>query len=342
MRDMTAASYQPPSSGKTNFVLITLLFIFILLTIFGAMFAVGFFDLNDVYALLGSEESIEDSEAFIKEEAEEKLEAGLEEDANNDLETFINEQPEGSAETNTQDGIIGNIIFVEVPETTFLHLRSGPGSSYSSLDQLNRGNVLKVVGEAIDSDGDWWLNVLTLNVIEGWVHSNYVTDNPGIIKSDDISVERQEELKAKKDKDFYDDFILNHLGWSKYQILDSYGLPDFIEWAGGAGGIVFIYEDMSVAFIFAGVEGIVNNFVLFPGASLLGVDIGEMNFDHIERILGSPNYRGAIEEGADYYALVYYLGDINDSQSEIEIYFYSDGDQIPPDYVSINWKKFWW
>ena len=340
-RDMSADSNQP-SSKKTKFGLIAMLFIAIMLVIFGAMFAVGLLDVNDVYALLGSEESIEDSEAIIIEKVEEEIEADLQEDANADTETVIHEQPQENTETNTHDEVIGSIVFADIPETTFLHLRSGPGSSYSSLDQLNRGTALHVVGEAIASDGDWWLNVLTLDVIEGWVHSNYVTDNPGIIESDAISDERQEELKAKKDKDFYNDFVLKHLGWSKYKILDSYGLPDSIEWAGGAGGVVFMYEDMDVAFVFAGTEGIVNNFVLFPGASLLGIDIGEMNFDDIEKILGTPNYRGAIEEGADYYVLVSYLGNLYDSQGEIEIYFYSDGDQIPPDYVSINWKKFWW
>ncbi len=151
----------------------------------------------------------------------------------------------------------------------------------------------------------------------------------------------ENELKQKRQR-FYDDFVLNHLGWSKYKILDTYGIPDSIDWAGGAGGIVFMYKDMGIAYFFAGTEGVVNNFVLFPGASLLGINIGEMSFDDIEMILGSPKYRGAIEEGADLYVLVYHLGTINGSEGEIEIHFNSDGDQIPPDYVRINWKKIGW
>ena len=342
IKDSTVSGYQHPSSRKTKAGLIAVLFIAILLLIFGTMFITGLLDINDMYALLGGEKSVEDSETVIQEEPKEDLEEVIQEESKEDSETIIEKQTEESSETTNQDGVIGSIIFVDVPEATFLHLRSDPGSSHSSLDQLNRGTVLHVIGETIDSDGDWWLNVITLDGIGGWVHSDYVTDNPAIIKSDDISDERQEELKAIKDKDFYNDFVLNHLGWSKYKILDSYGLPDSIDWAGGAGGVVFMYEDMGVAFVFGGAEGIVNNFLLFPGASLLGINIGKMNFDDIEIILGSPNYRGAIEEGADYYVLVYYLGAINESQGEIEIYFFSDGDDIPPDYVNVNWKKYWW
>ncbi len=343
IRDITVPDYQYPSSSNKKNILIAVLFIAIIFVLFGVMFVAGLLDVNDVYALLGSEKSEKDSEVFVEEEPDEDLELVIQEEPSDDSEATIQSEPEESSETTTQDGNIDDIVFVDVPETTFLHLRSGPDSNYSSLDQLDRGTALHVVGETTDSDGNWWLNVLTLNIIEGWVNSNYVTNDPSILmKSDDISDERQEELEAKKDKDFYNDFVLNHLGWSKHKVLDSYGLPDSIEWAGGGGGIVFMYEDMGIAYFFAGTDGFVNNFVLFPGASLLGINIGEMNFDDIEIILGSPEYRGAIEEGADSYLLVYHLGAINGSEGEVEIHFYSDGDQIPPDYVSIYWNKIGW
>jgi hypothetical protein len=71
-------------------------------------------------------------------------------------------------------------IYVDVPASSFLHLRSGPGTDYASLAHLKRGTELEQIGVAFEEyglDGDIWLNVLTSNDQEGWVHSDYVASS---------------------------------------------------------------------------------------------------------------------------------------------------------------------
>ncbi|MFO7951438.1 MAG: SH3 domain-containing protein [Bacillota bacterium] len=50
-----------------------------------------------------------------------------------------------------------------------LNLRDGPAITYLIIDVLNSGTVLEV----IDEEGDW-LNVITPDQQEGWVHGDYV------------------------------------------------------------------------------------------------------------------------------------------------------------------------
>ncbi len=69
-------------------------------------------------------------------------------------------------------------VAVDVSDVTVLHLRSGPSTDHDILDRLVRGTVLEVVG----SEGKW-LEVITPNDKEGWVHGDYVrlidlTENP--------------------------------------------------------------------------------------------------------------------------------------------------------------------
>ncbi len=78
-------------------------------------------------------------------------------------------------EEEPKDEIIGNTIFVDVPEYENLNLRSGPGTDYSILDKLRRGTELTILGVVKGSDGDQWFQVRTPDRKEGWVHSNYVT-----------------------------------------------------------------------------------------------------------------------------------------------------------------------
>ena len=54
--------------------------------------------------------------------------------------------------------------------TTDLNLRSGPGTSYGSIDGVSPDQKLTVIGE----EGGW-LNVVLSNGSEGWVSGNYVT-----------------------------------------------------------------------------------------------------------------------------------------------------------------------
>ena len=53
--------------------------------------------------------------------------------------------------------------------TTDLNLRSGPGTSYGSIDGVSPDQKLTVIGE----EGGW-LNVVLSNGSEGWVSGNYV------------------------------------------------------------------------------------------------------------------------------------------------------------------------
>lgn len=61
-KDVKVPDYQPPSSKKNYYGLIAVLFLAIILILFGAIFMVGLLDVNDIYAFLGSEQSVEYSE----------------------------------------------------------------------------------------------------------------------------------------------------------------------------------------------------------------------------------------------------------------------------------------
>ena len=54
--------------------------------------------------------------------------------------------------------------------TTNVNLRSGPGTSYGSIDGVGPNQRLTVIGE----EGGW-LNVVLSNGSEGWVSGNYVS-----------------------------------------------------------------------------------------------------------------------------------------------------------------------
>jgi serine/threonine protein kinase len=243
--------------------------------------------------------------------------------------------------TDRTDDRISNVVIVDVPESSILNLRSGPDNSYSVLDKLKRGAELIVVEEKTGSDGGIWFKVTTPTEKEGWVHSDYVLNKPNSSSQSIVGATGEEEIETKKDKDFYNDPLLNHLGWTVDEIVMRYGNPDSIYDIGGGGGEAFHYKDFHIAFVFGGQGGIVNGIFLYPGANFLGVYVGQMNFDDIERILGRPEFRGFNDFDAAY-LLVYYMGDRRPYQAELEIYFLSDGDDMAPGFVEIIWKKYNW
>jgi hypothetical protein len=103
-----------------------------------------------------------------------------------------------------------------------LRLRSGPSTDHDILDRLTLGTVLKVIG----SDNEW-LQIITPDGKEGWVHSDYVKPFEAGHLIDRI----------KNDK------VLALLGKSKKEIAVTLGEPDIEDW--WAGPFIF-YEDASL------------------------------------------------------------------------------------------------
>jgi uncharacterized protein YgiM (DUF1202 family) len=114
------------------------------------------------------------------------------------------QQSEIEPETDQEPTVIVN---VEV-----LRLRSGPSTDHDILDRLMLGTLLQVIG----SDNKW-IQVITPDGKEGWVHGDYVyTFKTGHL------IER-----IKNDK------VLALLDMTKKEIVDILGEPDVEDWWAG-------------------------------------------------------------------------------------------------------------
>jgi len=147
---------------------------------------------------------------------------------------------------------------------------------------------------------------------------------------------RRKELEEMKDKDFYNDSLLQHLGWTKEEIIEKYGTPDNI-YPHYLGGEEFYYE--AVIFVFTGDEGVVNNLYLYPGAEVLGIKVG-MTFDEIENVLGKPRFRG-FDDFSGGYMLTYFLGDKTESLGELELWIDAESEKGRTKTITVLWKKYW-
>ncbi len=58
-------------------------------------------------------------------------------------------------------------------DTSYLNLRSGPGTQYEVLDVLRRGTVVELTGNQVD----YWVEVITPDGTVGWVSNNYLDYN---------------------------------------------------------------------------------------------------------------------------------------------------------------------
>ncbi len=152
-----------------------------------------------------------------------------------------------------------------------------------------------------------------------------------------ISEERRMELEEMKDKEFYEDEFLNHLGWVKDELTTKHGSPDSKK-EHYLGGHELYYEDMNATFVFFGDEGVVNNIYLHPGAEFMGTKVG-MTFDEIENILGEPVNRG-FDEHAREYTMYYSLGDSTEYGGELEVWISTEEEDGPTDQFSLLWKKY--
>ena len=142
---------------------------------------------------------------------------------------------------------------------------------------------------------------------------------------------------------FYNDAVLQYLGWNQEDIIELYGEPDIRGPIGGPGGESLYYQEKNISFIFAGdegVEGVVNNLDLYPNTEVLGVTVG-MTFNQIEEILGPPRWR-EYDPFWEGYSMTYWLGEERDDMGEIEIYFHAVSDNAPTEMAAIRWKKYWW
>lgn len=152
--------------------------------------------------------------------------------------------------------------------------------------------------------------------------------------------EPAEPEEGRREEDLPDEPTLDHLGWTKEEILDLFGLPDDIGPHGGPGGEELYYESMAVTFILAGDEGIVNNLFLHPGSEMLGIRLGEMHFDEIEEILGEPIFRGLDE--ADYtYMMLYDISDKTDGLNNVELFITAEDDSEIATGMVVAWKGYW-
>jgi len=149
---------------------------------------------------------------------------------------------------------------------------------------------------------------------------------------------RRKELEEMKDKDFYSDPVLLHLGWTKEEIMEKYGTPDNI-YPHYLGGEEFYYENKAVIFVFTGDEGVVNNLYLYPRTEILGIRVG-MTFDEIEAILGKPRFRG-FDDFSGGYMLTYFLGDQTESLGELELWITAESENSPTERIDVLWKKYW-
>lgn len=92
-------------------------------------------------------------------------EGDTEADSESAVETDSETEPEDETTSEPSDGSEYSAY-----ATTNLNLRSGPGTSYGSIDGVGPDQKLTVIGQ----EGNW-LNVVLSNGSEGWVSGNYVT-----------------------------------------------------------------------------------------------------------------------------------------------------------------------
>lgn len=181
------------------------------------------------------------------------------------------------AEIETKDQVIVDV--------NILRLRGGPGTDYEILDRLDNGTMLTVIAE--DNE---WLQVITLDGREGWVHSDYVKISGGKTQITGETAEEMEEETCK---------TLRYLGMSKEEIVELYGEPHLILDVPGPGGDHYVYNDLPVSFVFAGQTDVVNNLELRKGAGIRGIEIG-MTLKEIEEVWGNAESKGYDEGFIDF------------------------------------------
>ncbi len=167
----------------------------------------------------------------------------------------------------------------------------------------------------------------------------FITFNDFNIKEESgITLERKEELRDMKDKDFYKDNVLNYLGWTKNEIELKNGKPDEVS-PHYLGGDEYYYDKIKTTFVFSGEEGVVNNFFLHPEAKILGIEVG-MTFNEIKEVLGEPKEEGFSEYDGEY-IMIYIFGDVVRGEGELELWINKEKEGGPTNRIDVFWKKYW-
>ncbi len=246
----------------------------------------------------------------------------LEEESAVDLETDKKDQPQ--AEPDAQKDT-SEYLFVDVPSSSHLNLRSGPGTDYQIIDKLKRGMELEVIDTKKNLADEIWLQVITGDNKEGWVHSDYLKD------------EIQEEVDLG---------VLEYLGMSEEEVLALYGEPDkMLDLQFGSEGYFYLYSDLLVSFVFAGGSELVNNLFIYEGAEIMGIEIG-MTLQEIEDVLGKPYGKGYDEFFSNrarppWYALYLMDEDGNLDNSGVHLYIFFREEAGPSVIGDVQWKSFW-
>lgn len=72
-----------------------------------------------------------------------------------------------------------------------LNVRSGPGTSYSKVTTISRGDVVSILKVDYDESGAAWYQICTSNGTEGWVSATYIT-----VKTDTADFDTYIELQG--------------------------------------------------------------------------------------------------------------------------------------------------
>jgi hypothetical protein len=160
-----------------------------------------------------------------------------------------------------------------------------------------------------------------------------------------LSETRKYELEKIKDKDIYQDPIINKLGQTKLDIIKEYGIPSS-SFSAGQG---YSYEKAEISFIFSPTEEIVTNIFLSGYKFVLGIILGEMTFSQIEDILGEAYYKnhGYLASDGDYSGsrMSIYLGDYHNNQGELNLDISSDSDDkhnARANWMLVTWCRYYW
>jgi len=157
-------------------------------------------------------------------------------------------------------------------------------------------------------------------------------------KEEVVSEERREELEEMKDKDFYKDPLLDHLGWTKKELIERHGEPDIVE-PHYYGEEKIYYNNLRTGFILSREERVVNILYLYSEAQILGIKVG-MNASEIESVLGEPRIKGE-DYGGEVYIMTYFLGDQREDLAELELWVYMQDEEGPSERIKVFWKKYW-
>lgn len=159
--------------------------------------------------------------------------------------------------------------------------------------------------------------------------------------ADNIS-KKSKAAQELKDKDFYDDPLLQNLGLTKENIVLMYGIPSSIYYGSSNSGS-YHYENLEMKFYFT--EEIVDSIFLSGNQELLGIFIGVDPVQTIKGILGQPvmyiQCEGDCYEMCLGEQITFFFGDYKGNNPELQIKFATLSHEInaPVRHAWISWDR---